>query len=127
MNQRDTAMRISSLNDQIVYHTSIKTMAYKGHALSEDKIIAINRYMENSFVQDLHRWCDGERAKRDWRPGIDKAIYSFAERNNIIVDTDISFDALKQAEYRYRTRLQTKNKSFVLPQNRQSAMYNFRF
>lgn len=105
MNKNDSAIRISYMQDTVNFCASFKTMAYKGHSINPDKIIAINRYFEDVFIDDLYRFClERTKGSSGWRPGIDAAIEEFARAFNIIIDTDISFDALKKAEYRHRKK-----------------------
>lgn len=125
MNDEDMTRRLQYMNDKIVFTCSINTLFYKGLILTCDKIIAINRYIEHSFVEELHMWCRSNTANRIWRPGIDKAIYSFAEKYQINIDEDITFDALKKAEYRHRQRLEVKLKSFVPPKKPPTSMYAY--
>ncbi|HEU4574614.1 MAG TPA: hypothetical protein VFS36_06390 [Chitinophagaceae bacterium] len=108
MSEAKKDMRIQYMNDQLEFTASLNTMHYKGSGLSKDKIIAINRYIENSFVEDLHRHCKYHIKETSWRPGIKDAIYAFAESYGIDVETDISFEALKKAEFRYKKRLEEK-------------------
>lgn len=114
MNDQKITNRIAGFNDHFIAISPISTMKNKGHSLTNDKIIAINRYLENEFAEELHKFCNDNIEKRNWRPGINKAIYQFAEKYGIEVDIDISFDALKQAEYRYRKRIHGKPQTFVL-------------
>lgn len=122
MNSSDKDVRLSYMNDAIECVSPAVSARYKSFELDNDKIIAVNRYMENEFTLELHKWCEDRKEKRVWRPGIDKAINSFADQYNIVVDVDITFDALKKAEYRHRIRAQKIFQSFVPPPNKPSSM-----
>jgi midasin (ATPase involved in ribosome maturation) len=108
MSEPKKEMRIQFMNDHLEFSASLNTMHYKGSGLSKEKVIAINRYIENSFVEDLHRYCKYHIRETNWRPGIKDAIYAFAESYGIDVETDISFEALKKAEFRYKKRMEEK-------------------
>src|SRR5436190_297716 len=69
MNNSDMDVRISYMNDKIVFFVPITTLSYKGHSLTNDKIIAINRYIENEFAEELYKHCEHTIEKRSWRPG----------------------------------------------------------
>ncbi|OLY92310.1 hypothetical protein [Cnuella takakiae] len=114
--------RLTSFDDCIEAVSSIKTMRYKGYSLTPTKIIAINRFLENAFIEDLYIHCKSSLKKREWRPGIEDGIRSFAEGCGIIIDEDISLDALKKAEWRFRKKKEERKlQTFVLPQRGTSA------
>lgn len=113
MNTESKDVRISYMTDKITFVVRASTMYYKGFSLSNDKIIAINRYMENEFAEELHKYCQGNIEKRDWRPGRNKAVYTFAEKYGIDLYEDISFEALKKAEYRFRIRSEKKPEKII--------------
>ncbi|MGN6293783.1 MAG: hypothetical protein ACTHMV_13650 [Chitinophagaceae bacterium] len=123
MNEADVNTRLQYMNDFLVFTSSIKTAGWKGLHLSQDKVIAINRFLESNFVEEMHSYCCRHKKNQTWRPGIDKAIHSFAEQYGIIVDVDITFDALKKSEYRYRRALEEKKVSFVPSFSRRSSHY----
>ncbi len=123
MNEDRVNSRMHFLNDQIEFTSSFNTAWWKGVHLGDDKIIAINRFLESQFEIDLHAHCSLNKERRDWRPGIDKAIRSFADQYRIDLDVDITFDALKKKEYRYRKELQGKLVTFVPSYSRVSSCY----
>lgn len=115
MGKQKKEVRVSLITDEIEFTAPLNTMQYKGHSLTSDKVIAINRFFEDCFIEDLYRYCKDNKKNTAWRPGIDKAIYAFAEVYNIEVETDISFEALKKAEWRHRMKLEKKPPSFLPP------------
>lgn len=125
MNDDKKDVRMSYMNDVIECTAAATPMRYKSCSLDNDKIIAINRYLENEFTLELHKWCEERKEKRSWRPGIDKAINTFADQYSIIVDIDITFDALKKAEYRYRIRKEKIFQTFVPPPPKPSSMLSW--
>lgn len=122
MSDQKKEQRIQYMNDEIVFTAPLNTMRWKGYSLSKDKIIAINRYLEDMFVEDLHRFCKFNIKDTAWRPGIKDAIFSFADSYGIEVDTDISFDALKKAEFRYKKRNEKKVVTSVPTSGRPSQL-----
>lgn len=121
MNNEKRDSRIQYMNDKIEFSASLNTMRYKGHSLSKDKIIAINRHIENEFIRELSFFCKTNLKNRAWRPGIKEAIYSFCEKYSIEVEEDVTYEALKKAEFRYRERQEKKSEKIsqtsVPPQN----------
>lgn len=110
MSKFDIDVRLSHMNNSIELTAPIGTMHYKGYSMTSDAVIAVNRFFENEFAEELYRYCRDHIKDRSWRPGIADAIHSFAEIYGIDVDTDISFDALKKCEWRYRKREEEKQK-----------------
>lgn len=116
MSDRYKEVRTSYFKDHVEFVAPITSMHFRGHSLSQDKVIAINRFFEDFFVEDLYRFCKHHidpQPKQSRRPGIDKAIYSFADMYGIDLEDDITFEALKKAEWRYRKKHQEKMLSFV--------------
>jgi len=88
-------------------------MYYAGFSLDDNKIIAINRYFEEQFQEELYNFCQNNIKDKKWRPGIAKAIASFTETYGIIMDEDVTLDALKQAEFRHRKNIEKTLQTFV--------------
>jgi hypothetical protein len=84
-----------------------------GLHISIDKAIVVNRYYENQFEEDLYHFCKYNLTKNGKHPGYDVAICQFAERHCIEFDVDITFEALKKMEYRFRKNLEKKDYEFV--------------
>ena len=118
LNAEDIADRLSKMTDTVTFAGSLGTMDYKGHTVDPEKIIAINRFLEQMFVKDMHLFCATQKRPRAWRPGISDAIYAFAEGLKLELPEDTTFDALKKAESRYRKKLEQKFVGFVPLQNR---------
>jgi hypothetical protein len=127
MNKEKMDVRLSYMNDKIGIITPLSKMQKRGFSLTNNKIIAINRFIETEFQQELYKYCRDNKQDRSWRPGIDKSIHAFAEQFGILVDIDITFEALKKAEYRYRKNLQEKLATFVPPPSRPSSSMGLRF
>lgn len=84
------------------------------NALSEHNIIRINRYFENKFKEDF---CSAVE-RMTWM-GLDRqtAIEHFAEAHSIELEVDVTFDALKKMEYRYRKEKEEKSLAQLSPAN----------
>jgi hypothetical protein len=69
--------------------------------LTPHQVIRINRHLQNDFEQDL---CDIVARAHNFM-GIERqvAIECFAHNHGIRLEEDISFEALKKMEYRYRS------------------------
>lgn len=96
--------RLKHLTEKIYIIGPLKAMSYRGFTLTNDKIIAINRFFENCFTDHLHTFCECSIKQTLWRPGVDNAIRTFAESHGIEIDVDVNYEALKKSQYRYRVR-----------------------
>ena len=79
-----------------------------GYNIAPEKAIAINSFIEKIFTEHLYQWCYVRTKKNCRFKGVDEQIRSFAAHHNIVLDDDqedISFDALKKKEYRFRLNL----------------------
>lgn len=75
---------------------------------SLDHIIVINRYLKDHFDKQLNFFCAHYiNPERLGSAGYKCAIESFARMNNISLEEDITFEALKKAEYRFRKKYRT--------------------
>ncbi len=70
-----------------------------GHSLSNNHIISINKLFEQRFEEDLFKHCN---LASIYKIDIKKAIEQFCVQHLIVIEEDISYDALKKKEYRYR-------------------------
>lgn len=77
-----------------------------GYDIPRDKAIHINRFLEASFDKDLYTYCQANIRQHSRYRGYALAIEAFAQLHDIDIDIDITFDALKKSEYRYRKRHQ---------------------
>jgi len=88
-------------NDEISFIVSEFTFENIGFDVSYVKAVAINRFLEQQLEEHLFQYCDayvlGGRQRKD-------AINDFAAKYNIDLEIDISFDSLKQTEYRLRRK-----------------------
>jgi hypothetical protein len=71
-----------------------------GTDIPAQNIILINKLFEERFEEDLSKYCSMKGGK------IKKSIEDFCTRHQISIDDDITFDALKQKEYRERKKME---------------------
>lgn len=88
-----------------------------GLNVSTEKAIMVNRYFEQQFIEDLYNFCRYNLTDSGKHPGYDVSIYKFAERHKIEIDVDITFEALKKMEYRYRKNIEKKDDENVPCEN----------
>lgn len=79
---------------------------YYGTGLSEKKVVYINKFIEMLFEKEMVDYCEFRCAIKGDRQ---EALYAFCEKHNIEVPDDITFDNLKQTEYRYRKALKKRS------------------
>lgn len=70
--------------------------------LSITHIFVINEFLKKQFNQQLYHFCNSYINPKAGLQGYCKAIDTFARMHNISIEEDISFEALKKSEYRYR-------------------------
>ena len=77
-----------------------------GITLTPDHIIQINTFLENDFSDRLAIFIWSRIQHNTRYKGYKKALTDFADRYNILIDEDITFDGLKKIEYRTRKKIQ---------------------
>ena len=85
----------SALKFKIHYRWS----AYNNLFISRQSIVIFNSFLYYLFHEDLLKCI--LRGERDGIP-IKDSIFTFAEMYGIVIDEDISFEAIKKASYRLR-------------------------
>lgn len=88
-------------NDKLTMLVSNFVFFNIGCDLSPQRALAVNRFFEEKFEDHLYMYCDAYVRNGEWRK---TAIEDFAERYNIDLEIDITFDSLKQTEYRLRRK-----------------------
>jgi len=91
----------------------ISLMKDYGHTITSDKIIQLNRFYEHLFYEKMfvfiqHRLNIGKR-----KLGVQDAIIEFCNYYDIELDREISYDALKKKEWRWRTKQKNIIRAFV--------------
>lgn len=100
-----------------------KNISVIGLHIKEDNIVLINRYLEELFEQELHRFINQYIQSAEGRyKGYKEAYFSFAELYNIVLEEDITFDGLKKLEYRNRKKYSEK-KGFPLVPSLQRPLF----
>lgn len=100
---------------QIKIEISQFTFNNIGFDISPSKVLAINTFLEKIFTEHLYQWCVIATKKNCRFKGLDEQIRSFAQHHGIVLDDDqedISFDALKKKEYRFRSAIIRNNNNF---------------
>lgn len=87
---------------QIHLHKSILTKRRGlGFDISDASTISINKFFETRFNEDLKKWCElGTIYKVEYK----KNIEDFCMRHRIELEYDITFEAIKKKEYRFRKK-----------------------
>lgn len=73
-----------------------------GFDISENHMLALNKYIEQRFTEDLYKFC---YIMNKCGVSLEDAIDEFCKCHQIELDEDITLDALKKKEYRYRKHL----------------------
>jgi len=116
LNTNKKDLKFKFFNDLLLFRAPISEVRTIGLGLTSDAVIQLNRFFEAHFEDDLYTWCQAHIKSSGRRKGYDKAIYSFADKYFIDLYSDITFDALKQTEFRYRKAIETNYKNFCLAQ-----------
>ena len=97
-------VRYNLLNDKLVVllPADHKTLYTNGYSIPAAKSLLINNLFEEKINEDLFLMCNTYQ-----RVGYSRrqAIEDFCDTHGIELDIDISYAALKKAEYRYRESL----------------------
>lgn len=93
-------------NDALKFQLPIDSFYRIEHNLTKQQIYSINRYLENVFETDLFMVVATAGVF-----GVEKkvAIERFTARFGIQLEDDITYEALKRKEYRYRNSSTAKN------------------
>ena len=107
-NALDVYKTYSSYNDKVQFVVPASFVYKTGHMLEvpSHKAIVINRHFEGHFEEELYAFCQREIRAHRKHPGYDQAYERFAARYGIEFDIDITYEALKKMEYRFRKKLE---------------------
>ncbi|MEJ7830818.1 MAG: hypothetical protein WKF91_21615 [Segetibacter sp.] len=79
------------------------TARQSGFYISDNHIITLNKLFENRFEEDLWRFCMAMNLrKRETKDAIEDFCYVY----KISIDDDITFEALKKKEWRFRKKME---------------------
>lgn len=77
-----------------------------GNTLSNENILAVNKFLENYFAEALYIYCSIFTAQEELRyKGYTAAYEKFCKQYDIEIDVDISYDAIRKLHERYRKKL----------------------
>lgn len=104
----------SARNQQLQIIVPIKKMWYIGHHIKPDHMVLINRFLEDCFERALNHHINSN-TKGDGRfRGYKEAYHTFAELYSIDMGRDISYEGLKQLDFRNRKKFE-KNFLTLVP------------
>lgn len=114
-NATDLQNTFATLTDRLECVVSRDEVFYGncGLHIEQEKVILINRYFAAQFEEDVHRFCQQHITNNGRHPGYDRALEKFADMYDIEFDVDITFEALKKMEYRYRKKLEENHTANV--------------
>lgn len=73
-----------------------------GFDISENHMLSLNKFIEQRFTEDLYKFC---YILNRIGVSLEDGIAEFCKCHDIEIDEDITLDALKKKEYRYRKHL----------------------
>jgi hypothetical protein len=116
-NSLDLFNTYATLNDRLECVVAQNEVFYGilGLQIEPAKVIIINRYFAAQFEDDVYRFCQNNLTSNGKHPGYDIALEKFAQMYDIEFDVDITFEALKKMEYRYRKKLEQNLTANVPP------------
>ncbi len=109
-------LRTDRFEDKLIIHCPISFLSkYRyGVDITDEKTISLNKLFEEKFEEELTFFC---QILSICGVEIKDALEEFCKNFNIDIGTDISYDALKKKEYRFRQK-QTFSPPQVSPKNK---------
>ncbi|HEX8357713.1 MAG TPA: hypothetical protein VF610_09885 [Segetibacter sp.] len=81
----------------------------KGFVFTDKHTLALNKFFERQFCEQLLTWCElGVVYKVEFKKNIEEFCWRYKINIGGQADDDISFDALKKKEYRFRKKNEEK-------------------
>ena len=114
MHEVDKKKKFSNYIVEVVCKAPLSMMKDYGHCMSIDKVVQINRFYEKLFYEKLFLFVQHKLDKNKRKMGVQDAINEYCDIYGIDIDTDISYDAMKKAEYRNRHHLNNIFRATVL-------------
>lgn len=104
-NKQILKMRLDSYESFIDIHLpkTFLTERRGGFDIKDQHVIVLNKLFEKKFEADLWRLCT---VMNILGVEIKEALTEVAESYNIVIDEDITYEALKQKEFRYRKKME---------------------
>jgi hypothetical protein len=88
-------------DDKIVFRIPFHYFSITKKEISPFTIVLLNRYIENKFEEELHRFVTN---KTELGITFKRSIEMFLEKSGIDLEVDISSDAIIKSEWRYRKK-----------------------
>lgn len=106
VNKKELAIAFKDFDDKLPFQLPIDLLHRMETELTEQQVYNINRYLENVFETDL---CMFVACASFF--GIERkiSIERFASMHRIVIEEDVTYEALKQKEYRFRKNSTSKN------------------
>lgn len=106
VNKKELAIASKDYSEKIAFQVPIDMIHRLETELTHQQVYGINRYLENVFETDL---CMFVACANFF--GIERkvSIERFASMHKISIEEDVTYEALKQKEYRYRKNSTSKN------------------
>ena len=95
--------------------------SYYGCTIKDKNTIFINKEIQHRFEQKLYLYVERHSIPDKRYKKLNEAIESFAAKYNIIIDEDISWDALVKLVY--RLRIKHDNDIYNTPEHRKEEIY----
>jgi len=90
-------------NDKIIFKVPFHYFSITKKEVSPFTFVLLNRYFENQFEKEFNSYV--HKSKNQEGKTIKQSIENFLDTYGIDLDIDISFEAIKKSEYRYRKTL----------------------
>jgi hypothetical protein len=117
-------LRYNHFTEKITCVAPISLIRNLGYHVSDDHIIQINRFFEYCFDRELYYFVKQNTNTNTRYAGYKQAIEKFAFHYDIHIENEVSFEALKKMEYRYRKTIIKKSVATLSPPVKQASMFN---
>ena len=117
MNPLQKKQQSGTYTSTLTCQAPISLMKDYGHSITMDQAIQMNRFFERFFFEKLYLFVQHRVDKHKRNMGVQEAILDFCSFYEIDTEREISYDALKKAEYRFRKK-QKKSFDILSSQNR---------
>ncbi len=95
--------------DTLQFYINEWQFAGIGYDVPPASVVIINSFIDSLFSESLYQYCTNHSGEASHRyKGYNKAYYKFCIDYGLEPDVDITMDALKKKEYRYREHLKKK-------------------
>lgn len=99
-------------NDKITFRIPFHYFSITKKEVQPTTYVLLNRYFENKFEEEMYQFVNYQKLSGTTTK---KSIELFTGKFGIDIDIDISSDAMKKAEYRYRKRITEKSSRNLSP------------